>query len=100
MPLTRGRSVRFGGYLHRDSIGAAPSGAAPNFSPQEITRQPFESGTFASIAAPIHPTPTDDVGAPGGGGSQAWWTGSSSRARWGATVSPSTSSRLDGSTGS
>src|SRR5687767_12146696 len=32
MPLTRGRSVRFGGYLHRDSIGAAPSGAAPNFS--------------------------------------------------------------------
>src|SRR5437762_13994565 len=32
MPLTRGRSVRFDGYLHRDSIGAAPSGAAPNFS--------------------------------------------------------------------
>ena len=31
MPLTRGRSVRFDGYLHRDSIGAAPSGAAPNF---------------------------------------------------------------------
>jgi len=30
MPLTRGRSVRFDGYLHRDSIGAAPSGAAPN----------------------------------------------------------------------
>src|SRR6185369_12872941 len=34
MPLTRGRSIRFGGYLHRDSIGAAPSGAAPNFSAQ------------------------------------------------------------------
>jgi len=33
MPLTRGRSIRFGGYLHRDSIGAAPSGAAPNFFP-------------------------------------------------------------------
>src|SRR6185312_7807124 len=32
MPLTRGRSIRFGGFLHRDSIGAAPSGAAPNFS--------------------------------------------------------------------
>src|ERR687890_530815 len=28
MPLTRGRSVRFGGYLHRDSNEAVPSGAA------------------------------------------------------------------------
>lgn len=28
MPLARGRSVRFGGLLHRDSIEAAPSGAA------------------------------------------------------------------------
>ena len=33
MPLARGRSVRFGGYLHRDSNGAAPSGAAPLFLP-------------------------------------------------------------------
>src|SRR5215213_10451186 len=33
MPLTRGRSIRFGGYLHRDSNGAAPSGAAPYFYP-------------------------------------------------------------------
>ena len=32
MPLTRGRSVRFGGFLHRDSIEAAPSGAASNFT--------------------------------------------------------------------
>src|SRR6476619_7716706 len=31
MPLTRGRSVRLGGYLHRDSIEAAPSGAASNY---------------------------------------------------------------------
>src|SRR6478672_8024340 len=31
MPLARGRSVRFGGLLHRDSIEAAPSGAASAF---------------------------------------------------------------------
>src|SRR3954469_10969439 len=31
MPLTRGRSIRFGGYLHRDSNEAAPSGAASTF---------------------------------------------------------------------
>src|SRR5258705_1362422 len=38
MPLTRGRSIRFGGFLHRDSIGAAPSGAAPNFSTRDLDR--------------------------------------------------------------
>src|SRR6516164_7623468 len=31
MPLMRGRSVRLGGYLHRDSYEAAPSGAASIF---------------------------------------------------------------------
>src|SRR4029079_15931164 len=43
MPLTRGRSIRFGGFLHRDSIGAAPSGAAPNFSPR-LDRGPVRVG--------------------------------------------------------
>src|SRR5215213_10785696 len=48
MPLTRGRSVRFGGYLHRDSIGAAPSGAAPNFSPQCLAARP-SAGTSSDL---------------------------------------------------
>ena len=39
MPLTRGRSVRFGGYLHRDSIEAVPSGAASNFVRRDRPRQ-------------------------------------------------------------
>src|SRR5947208_1220166 len=51
MPLTRGRSVRLGGYLHRDSIGAAPSGAAPN--------------VFRPLHPPVRPSYPEQVTSPG-----------------------------------
>src|SRR3954451_12197233 len=51
MPLTRGRSIRFGGDLHRDSNEAAPSGAASYF-----VRDPSSAARSSSRNQPATPT--------------------------------------------
>ena len=64
MLLTRGRSVRLGGHLYRDSIEAAPSGAASAFlgpeargarrSADERAGPEADSGVAAATALAVH----------------------------------------------
>ena len=57
MLLTRGRSVRLGGHLYRDSIEAAPSGAASAF-PAHPERPRGPGGVLlAEIPSPSPPRP-------------------------------------------
>lgn len=58
MPLARGRSVRFGGLLHRDSIEAAPSGAASAYvrRAEPVARRSarYDGPVKVSVIVPVY----------------------------------------------